>query len=280
MIDAIVNKIIDCSFVDGPGNRTVIFLQGCNFNCSYCHNPETIHKCTNCGQCILSCPTQALSKVSGKVMWNKDTCAHCDNCIRCCRHCASPKVSVLTTDELCRRISPNIAFLKGITISGGECTLNRDFIVEFAKKVKTMGLTVLLDTNGSYDFSKDMELINLIDGFMVDIKCFDKDQHLNITTCLNDIVIKNALFLAKTSNLVEIRTVVIPEFLPNEETVRNIAKLLAPYDKSPHILFKIIKYRKLGVRNKYSHFTTPSQAYMEMLKELAIKNGISNVLVV
>ena len=39
---ATINKIIPMSLVDGPGNRTAIFFQGCNFNCSYCHNPETI----------------------------------------------------------------------------------------------------------------------------------------------------------------------------------------------------------------------------------------------
>ena len=36
-----VNKIIPFSSVDGPGNRTAVFVQGCNFNCHYCHNPET-----------------------------------------------------------------------------------------------------------------------------------------------------------------------------------------------------------------------------------------------
>ena len=38
---ALVRKIIAQSTVDGQGNRTAIFLQGCNIRCAYCHNPET-----------------------------------------------------------------------------------------------------------------------------------------------------------------------------------------------------------------------------------------------
>ena len=40
MITAPVNKIIPFSSVDGPGNRTAVFFQGCNWDCCYCHNPE------------------------------------------------------------------------------------------------------------------------------------------------------------------------------------------------------------------------------------------------
>ncbi|MCJ7688800.1 MAG: glycine radical enzyme activase, partial [Clostridiaceae bacterium] len=32
MIKGLVNRIIPFSSVDGPGNRTAIFLEGCNFN--------------------------------------------------------------------------------------------------------------------------------------------------------------------------------------------------------------------------------------------------------
>ena len=36
-----VNKIETMGLVDGPGVRTVVFLQGCPLRCLFCHNPET-----------------------------------------------------------------------------------------------------------------------------------------------------------------------------------------------------------------------------------------------
>ncbi len=37
-----VHRIIPFANVDGQGNRTTVFLQGCDINCLYCHNPEMI----------------------------------------------------------------------------------------------------------------------------------------------------------------------------------------------------------------------------------------------
>ena len=69
----------------------VIFFQVCNLKCKYCHNPETINKCVDCGMCIESCKSFALSKIDGKVVWDSKKCTSCDACIRTCTRLSTPK---------------------------------------------------------------------------------------------------------------------------------------------------------------------------------------------
>ena len=35
-----IASIETTGFVDGPGVRVVVFMQGCPLRCLYCHNPE------------------------------------------------------------------------------------------------------------------------------------------------------------------------------------------------------------------------------------------------
>ena len=47
-MEASIDSIETFGLVDGPGIRTVIFLNKCNLRCKYCHNPETwVMKDTN-----------------------------------------------------------------------------------------------------------------------------------------------------------------------------------------------------------------------------------------
>ena len=168
---ALVNKIIPFSCIDGPGNRTAIFFQGCNLKCTYCHNPETINKCINCGKCVLTCPVNALEMNNGKVLWDEDKCVECDNCIKTCKILSTPRTKDYSVDELFEEIKKVRPFIQGITVSGGECTLNADFLVELFTKVKEeLNLTCFVDTNGTLDLSEKEDLVNATDKFMLDVK--------------------------------------------------------------------------------------------------------------
>ena len=99
-----INNIIPFSNVDGPGNRTSIFFQGCPFQCLYCHNPETINICNNCGVCVDHCPVNALEFINDKVVWNKKKCISCDTCIKVCPHLSSPKITYMSVDQVFEEI--------------------------------------------------------------------------------------------------------------------------------------------------------------------------------
>lgn len=275
---ALVNRILPFSSVDGPGNRSVVFLQGCNFNCHYCHNPETINRCFNCGKCIDACPVNALSMVDGAVKWNSEICAGCDTCIRVCERSSSPKAVVMSVEDVMKHIVKVKSFISGITVSGGECTRQKDFLIELFREVHNLNLTAFVDTNGSLDFESEPELTEVMDAAMLDIKSFDETEHRMLTGMSNETVLKNAVYLSKIDKLYEVRTVIVPDLLNNERNVNEISKLIAGLN--PEIRYKIIKYRPIGVRLNRINSRTPSDEFIGKLKKIAEANCCKNIITV
>lgn len=280
MNKAPVNKIIPSSVVDGPGNRTAVFFQSCNFNCRYCHNPETINMCISCGRCIETCPVKALSFVDGKVVWDDKKCCGCDTCIKTCPNNSSPKIKYMSAREIWEKIEGNLPFIRGITVSGGECTLQAAVVRELFAIAKAHGLTTLLDSNGSYDFRNHPELMEVSDGVMLDVKADNEERHQWLTGHSIDIVLENLDWLASVDKLEEIRTVCIPGSLENEKTIEAAGDILQPYLEKKDIRYKLIKYRHFGVRQQYRDFKEPSEDYMKSLKRLAEKKGFRNIVII
>ena len=245
MMKAPVNKIIPFSNVDGPGNRCAIFFQSCPFACLYCHNPETIQMCNNCGSCVSQCPTQALTMEEGKVHWNQDLCVNCDTCIHTCPHLSSPKIQWMDVDELCQRVKKYRLFIRGITVSGGECMNQAAFLEEFFQKVRNWDLGILIDSNGFYDFSHYSSLLNLCDGVMLDVKAANPAFHQTLCAQDNHTVLKNLEYLLSVNKLAEVRTVLLPHHeKENRETIAYVVKHI-----DNRCRYKLIAYRSFGVRS-------------------------------
>ena len=279
MTAATVNKIIPFSSVDGPGNRTAVFLQGCNFDCKYCHNPETIARCIHCGACVPYCKPKALTVENGKVTYDITKCVLCDECFHHCPHGSSPRTRELTAEQVMAQVRRNMPFIRGITVSGGECTRWPGFLRELLTLAKAEGLGTLLDSNGSYDFSTDPELMAVTDGVMLDVKAWSPQEHLTVTGRDNRTVLKNLRWLAENGKLTEVRTVIVPGLFDCAQTVENVSRLLAE-TRSTATRYKIIRYRPMGVREAYKNLTAPTDASVQPLRQLAESFGLTDVVTV
>jgi pyruvate formate lyase activating enzyme len=263
--------------VDGPGNRAVVFVQGCNFNCVYCHNPETIALCSNCGICVSHCPAGALSKQNGKIVWQQKNCTLCDACIKACPNNASPRVRILNAEEAMKEIEPSLPFIRGLTVSGGECTLYPVFLRELGRLAKEKEKSFFLDTNGSYDFSADHEMLDLCDGIMLDIKAGSAEGEKVMGQQDYD-MIGTAEFLARAGKLYEVRTVVSPGLFDADALVDEACRRIAPINN--RVQYKLIRYRPNGVRpSAASVLTAPDETHMEKLAAICKNHGLKAVTV-
>lgn len=277
---AVVNKIIPFSSVDGPGNRTAVFLQGCNINCKYCHNPETINLCGNCGGCVPKCPQGALELVEKKVVYHQELCDGCDTCIHMCPNGASPKTSTMSAKEVFDKVKRQIPYIRGITVSGGEYMLYPEFLEELFTLAKEAGLHTLIDSNGTISFRNHESLMNVCDGVMMDIKAYDSLAHKMITDADNEEVLENAIYLATHDKLAEVRCVIVPDLYNAKESVKGIGKLLGPYISKHPFRIKLIRFRPQGVRAEYAHYKRPEDAYMNEIIEILGSCGFTDVVVV
>jgi pyruvate formate lyase activating enzyme len=229
-----INRILRSSIVDGPGNRAVVFVQGCNYNCAYCHNPETI------------------SRFSDD---KKD----------------------FSAEEVFAEIKPALAFIRGITVSGGECTLYPDFLLELGQIAHKHSLDFFLDSNGSYNFADNPALLNIVDSVMLDIKADPDDvpvyekvigrKKIRVKT---QNLLDSAEYLAEQNKLYEVRTVISHGLFDAEALVEKVCSRLSKTSHRP--LYKLIRYRPNGVRTEFlKTLKVPDKSYMN--KVLAICEG-------
>lgn len=276
-----LNNIMLFSSVDGPGNRSAVFLQGCNIDCKYCHNPETRKLCKRCGLCVKKCPTGAITqREDGEIEFDLSKCVKCDACIQTCPYDSTPRILNLSPEEIYEVVSKQIPFISGVTVSGGECMLQTEFIKEFFTLAKKDGLNTLIDSNGTIPFWEYPDLMEVTDGVMLDIKAFDEAAHINVTGHTNKVVIANAKYLAEIGKLDEVRMVVVQDLYDAVQSARGIIEMLSQYENAHKIRIKIISYRPMGVREQYAHYEVPSEELLEQIADMYRTHGFESVIII
>ena len=263
----LVNSVVPFSVVDGPGSRFVIFLQGCNFDCLACHNPHTIAICTHCGVCVEPCPEHALRMEEGRVVVDRTLCNECGVCMDVCPENSTPLAALRSVDSLIAEIRRARPFIRGVTVSGGEATLQTDFLVELFQAIRTADdlahLDILVDSNGTASTETWDRLVPLIDGVMVDLKALDPSAHLRLTTRTNRSVLTSIRHLAHAGKLTEVRILAMPGYNTHDQAVTATASWLATV--APGVPIAVLGYRHAGVRSEGLHVPEPLVEDLERL---------------
>lgn len=226
----IVFSVEEFSVYDGPGIRTSVFLKGCPLRCSWCHNPEGQRAepeivrgpngCIGCGNCIKT----AEKKGDGYVLTEESIKKCPQNLIR---HCGDE----YTPGELCRKLLKNKVILSrggGVTFSGGEPFMQKDFLMECLSLLKGE-LHTAVQTCGYTDADTFARALELADYFLYDIKLVDNGLHKRYTGVSNERIQENFKTLAQSGKYFVVRVPLIPGVIDTEENITAIARLISSY---------------------------------------------------
>jgi len=267
----LITDTIPFSNVDGPGNRFVVFLQGCNFDCIACHNPYTINVCNSCGECLAACPSDALDfSPTGEVEWNREACGGSEACLAACPFDATPKALHRQVWEVLADIRRAAPFLSGVTVSGGESTLQIGFVRELFTSIKSdptlSRLTCFVDSNGAAERHIWTSLLPVLDGAMIDLKCLDPEIHRAITGQPNGQVLESIRYLGSVDKLHEVRLLLIPGINDDPALLDRTARWLADID--PTMRVKLIGFRHHGVRPSSVRMSEPTPEQMQAYEDI------------
>lgn len=249
----LVADVVASSVVDGPGNRFVVFLQGCSFNCLACHNPHTI---------AVRPPGTRGRPGDGESS-----------------EATSDAPTVMSVDDLVDRIREAAPFLSGVTVSGGEATCQWEFVDELFRRLAddpaTDGLSRLVDTNGDADTAVWQRLAASMHGAMVDLKALDPTVHRLLTGRGNALVLASIVELSALDRLTEVRLLLIPDLNDSTTQLEATAAFLAALEPVPPVV--LLGFRHEGTRAIARRFREATTVDLELAEQVLRESGLDDV---
>lgn len=281
-----------CSYHDGPGVRTTVFFKGCGLRCAWCHNPESFfpapqlrfygHLCSRCGRCEAVCPNGVHHLRDGR---REVDFSKCSACGRCAAVCPAGALSVVGQEVTVERIMDVVRRDKGfydasgggLTVSGGEPTLQGAFLAELLGAARAEGIHTCVETNGYIPAGTLAEIAPLTDLFLLDYKLSD-DEGLKPYTRASGSLWQNTMdTLTAMGKPVILRLPVIPGINDTarhfEEAVRirRAHSNVEAIEIMPYHSIGAAKWEQLGMTYSLGEIPTvpPEQAerWRQMLRE-------------
>ena len=270
----IIFDVQNYAIYDGPGIRTIIFLKGCPLKCDWCQNPESQKllpemtyfkdKCQLCEICVNACPNNALQLLNDEIKRDKALCTTCGICSEMCPNLVMEIVGRnISVEELVEIVVRDKPFYDnsggGVTISGGEPTLQIDFLLELLKELKKQGIHTAIETCGYFNEDLICELVKYIDLFLFDIKLIDNEKHKEFTGVLNEKILENfsKIFSKVGNERINPRIPLIPGVNTDLSAIQQIIIFLQRinYNGQIHLMpynkLTKTKYEKVGMGDIY-----------------------------
>ncbi|MDO4273513.1 MAG: glycyl-radical enzyme activating protein [Eubacteriales bacterium] len=236
---------------DGRGNRLIYHLQGCNMHCPWCSNPEGI---SVCGVLFVekewldenSCPKGA---VRDSVL-DRNMCKQCEDvpCITGRRQkgirlsCKEYEVDTIVRE--CVDSKPMFFDGGGVTLTGGEITLQFQAVKELLEKLHQAEIHTAIESNGSHPGME--EYLPLVDEWIMDLKHYDNRKHMEWVGVPNTWVINNIRMAAERHPDVLIRIPLIPGFNDSREEAEGFTEFLKSCGIRQNVRVELLSYHEFG----------------------------------
>ena len=255
------------SIQDGPGIRTSVFLKGCPLKCIWCCNPESqrlgqelVHyeeKCIRCLKCIDSCPRKAIIFKDNRIKVDRKLCDLCKKCIDVCPQDAYSIIGKeVSVDSVMKEVLRDIPFYNnyggGVTITGGEPSLQPEFSSEILKASKEGQINTAIETCGYASWRKLEMILRYTDLVLFDLKLMSDESSKKLTGASNKLILENLKKIDSLGMKIIIRMPLIPKYNDSEENLKDMVeflrglKKLYPIDILPFHQHGRYKYKGLG----------------------------------
>jgi pyruvate formate lyase activating enzyme len=259
----LIAAIQQFSLHDGPGIRTTIFFKGCNLDCRWCHNPETIdfdpqillkpEKCIRCGQCAQGCFSDART-------W-----------------CGELRSIASVLDEILLD-APYYGETGGVTLSGGEPACQWRFARDLLKACQAHGLHTVVESNMALPYRQIGAILKHNNLLLADLKVWDEEVHQAFTGAGNRLIKTNIRRASADGMPIILHTPVVPGV---NDTLANIEAIACFAASLPTLVcYELLPYNPLGLAkgaiegHKQEKFDQPSAQLMSELAQAAKKFGI------
>lgn len=154
-----------------------------------------------------------------------------------------------TTDELITEVLKYSSYMKfsggGLTVSGGEATLQPEFVAELFAKAKKNGIHTCLDTSGFVDIDKIDPILDNTDLVLLDLKHMIDDKAKDLTGVTIQKTLKLAKHLDERNIPVWIRHVLVPGITDDRKNLEALGKFVSTLNNVDRL--ELLPYHTIGV---------------------------------